>query len=108
MNANVINYSAENFRRVDLIFICPKGEEPRKIQTIMVDTIRENKKVLDAPEQPFARLSGSTNETMEFTTRAWCKTKDYWDVYFDLTQSITEACNLYEVTASVVQISKEV
>jgi small conductance mechanosensitive channel len=28
---------------------------------------------------------------MEFTVRAWCKNADYWDVYFDLTQGVTEA-----------------
>jgi small conductance mechanosensitive channel len=28
---------------------------------------------------------------MSFTSRAWCKTEDYWDVYFDLMKSIPAA-----------------
>ena len=65
-------------------------------------------KVLKAPEAdaPFARLSGGTNEAMEFTVRAWCRNADYWDVYFDLTQQITEALGAAGVQAPAVRIDK--
>ncbi|MBR4661484.1 MAG: mechanosensitive ion channel, partial [Clostridia bacterium] len=67
-----------------------KGEDVAKVQQIMLDTMAANDMVVKDPE-PFARLSGGTNEAMEFTVRAWCKSADYWTVYFDLTQAITEA-----------------
>ena len=60
-------------------------------------------KGLSAPE-PFARLSGGSNEAMEFTVRAWCKGEDYWDVYFDLTQAITEAMGAKGVQAPAVRV----
>ena len=89
MNANIVDYSAETTRRVDLSFASAKSEDPKKIQSLMLDVMEQNEKVLKDPA-PFARLSGGTNEAMQFTVRAWCKTEDYWDVYFDLTQTITE------------------
>ena len=69
--------------------------------------MKNNAQVLDSPE-PFARISGGSNEAMEFTVRAWCKSADYWDVYFDLTQNITEAMADNQVKAPAVRVIKEV
>ena len=106
MNANVTNYSSEELRRVDLVFACAKSEVPDRIQKIMVETMNANAMVLSDPA-PFARISGGTNEAMEFTVRAWCKSADYWTVYFDLTQSITEAMAAAGVQAPAVRVLAE-
>jgi small conductance mechanosensitive channel len=104
MNANVTDYSSEELRRVDLTFSCAKGESPAKVQEIMQQVMGNSEKVLSAPAAPFARLSGGTNEAMEFTVRAWCKSEDYWDVYFDLTQKITEALGAAGVQGPAVRV----
>ncbi len=103
MNANVTNMTAEELRRVDLTFGCAKGEDVAKVQQVMLDTMAANDMVVKDPE-PFARLSGGTNEAMEFTVRAWCKSADYWTVYFDLTQAITEALGAAGVNAPAVRV----
>ncbi|MBR5534823.1 MAG: mechanosensitive ion channel [Ruminiclostridium sp.] len=103
MNANVVNYSTEALRRVDLTFGCAKSEAPAEIQDLIMGVLKANGKVLADPA-PFARLSGGTNEAMEFTVRVWCKSEDYWDVYFDLTQSITEAMGAKGVQAPAVRV----
>ncbi|MCC8061539.1 MAG: mechanosensitive ion channel [Clostridiales bacterium] len=90
MNANIVDYSSEELRRVDLTYTCAKSEKPSRIQEILRAAIDTQEKILKAPE-PFARLSGGDNEAMEFTVRVWCKNDDYWDVYFDLNQKIVEA-----------------
>ncbi len=89
MNANITNYTAEKTRRVDLVFTCAKGEDIETVRQIMLEAMREDERILREPE-PFARLKTNTNEAMEFTVRAWVNSKDYWDVYFDLTQKITD------------------
>ena len=106
MNANIVDYSAETTRRVDLSFASAKSEDPKKIQNLMLEVMRQNEKVLKDPA-PFARLSGGTNEAMQFTVRAWCKTEDYWDVYFDLTQAITEKLGESGVQAPAVRVISE-
>ena len=106
MNANIVDYSAEATRRVDLSFASAKSEDPKKIQSLMLDVMEQNEKVLKDPA-PFARISGGTNEAMQFTVRAWCKTEDYWDVYFDLTQTITEKLGENGVQAPAVRVISE-
>lgn len=103
MNANIIDYSAEDTRRVDLTFACAKSESPAAIQKLILEAMSSNEKVLDDPA-PFARLSGGTNEAMQFTARAWCKSADYWDVYFDLTQAVTEKLGENGVQAPAVRV----
>lgn len=104
MNANVTNYSTEALRRVDLSFSVAKSEQPANISEIILKTIALNDKVLDAPDKPFARLCGGTNESMEFAVRVWVNSEDYWDVYFNLTQSITEALGAAGVEAPAMRI----
>ncbi len=104
MNANVTNYSTEALRRVDLSFSVAKSENPAKIQEIILKTVALNNKILDAPDAPFARLCGGTNESMEFAVRVWVNSEDYWDVFFNLTQSITEALGTAGVQAPALRI----
>ena len=105
MNSNVVDYSAEELRRVDLSFSCAKGEAPARVQEIMLGVMQKHEKVLqEGDKAPFARLSGGTNESMEFTVRAWCANADYWDVFFDLTQGITEALGAAGVQAPAFRV----
>ena len=106
MNANVSNFSAENNRRVDLVFSCAKGEDVSKIQDLMLGVMNSDSRILKDPA-PFARLSGGTNEAMEFTVRAWTAGANYWDVHFDLTENITGALGAAGVKAPAVRIVKD-
>ena len=106
MNANVVDYSAQPLRRVDLEFSCAKSEKPAEIQQLILDTVSANALALQDPA-PFARISGGTNEAMTFTVRAWCKTEDYWDLYFDLNQSIVEAFAAKGVQAPALRVVKD-
>ena len=105
MNSNVVDYSAEELRRVDLSFSCAKGEAPARVQEIMLGVMQKHEKVLqEGANAPFARLSGGTNDSMQFTVRAWCANADYWDVFFDLTQGITEALGAAGVQAPAFRV----
>ena len=103
MNSNVTNNSVEETRRVDLTFGCAKGEDIEKVTSAMLDVMKNNPLVLSDPE-PFAKLSGGTNEAMEFTARAWTLSDNYWDTYFSLTEQITEALGKEGINAPAVRV----
>ena len=106
MNANVVDYTAEPLRRVDLVFACAKSEKPTEIQQCILDTVATSQFALQDPA-PFAHISGGTNESMEFTVRVWCKTENYWDLYFELNQIIVAAFAAKGVQAPAMRILNE-
>ncbi len=106
MNSNVINYSSEDLRRVDLSFSCSRSESPSKIQDIMLSIALDSEKALKTPE-PTARLNDTAADSMNFVVRVWCKNEDYWDVYYDLTQKITEALSQNDVKAPAMRLISE-
>ena len=103
MNAIVVDYTAEPLRRVDLVFACAKSEKPAEIQQCILGAIAGSQFALQEPA-PFAHISGGTNEAMEFTVRVWCKTENYWDLYFELNQSIVEAFAAKGVQAPALRV----
>lgn len=106
MNANITDYTSEPKRRVDLVFACAKSEKPAEIQQCILDAVAGSKYALQDPA-PFAHISGGTNESMEFTVRVWCKTEEYWDLYFELNQSIVEAFAAKGVQAPALRVLNE-
>ena len=106
MNANITNYSSEEFRRVDLEFACAKSENVADIQKLILNAISATDKVLSDPA-PFARLSGATNESSLFAARVWCKSEDYWDVYFDATEKVANVLAAAGVKSPAVRVISE-
>ena len=106
MGANVTNFSSADTRRVDLGFSCAKGEDIDLVQKCMLDVMNADDRVLKDPA-PFARLSGGTDKSMDFTVRAWVNSGDYWDVYFALTENITKALGAAGVQAPAARVITE-
>ncbi len=90
MNASIVNCSAERARRVDVDFKVAVGSDAEKVKKILISAAQSNESVLQTPE-PFARLTKMEENALVFTMRAWCKTDDYWDVMFDLTEKVNAA-----------------
>ena len=85
----IINYSEKPERRVDLVFSVA-GNDPAKVRSILLDVCADDAKVLKDPA-PFARITDfGAGNGLKITLRAWCKSGDYWDVYFGLLDSIQQ------------------
>ena len=80
MNANIINYSAERFRRVDLVYQLSRDEDVEKIKGYLHSCIKGDELVRKHPE-PFVGLSGVGRDYLEFSLRLWVDTESYWTLY---------------------------
>ena len=89
-NAVIKNYSAEETRRVDLTFNTATGCDIDKTRQVIQDVIALHPLALKDPA-PFVRLSAHKESSLEFTTRIWVKSADYWTVYFDMKEAIEVA-----------------
>lgn len=86
----ITNYTAETQRRVDLKFNISYDGDPKTVIRCMLDAVGAHPKALFTPE-PFARITGYLDSSVEYTLRVWCATDDYWDLYYDLLEQIGAA-----------------
>ncbi len=89
-NATVVNYSAEERRRVDLEFTAAYSTDIDKALRVMRAVAEAHALVLKEPA-PLVRLVRQDASALSFAVRAWCKSSDYWTVYFDLNESMKKA-----------------
>ena len=83
------NVTAQATRRVDLVFGIGYGDDIPKAQAIMEDVLRNHELVLDDPEF-MVRVHELGDSSVNFICRPWCLTDDYWDVYWDVTETVKQ------------------
>jgi small conductance mechanosensitive channel len=84
---NIINYTAEDKRRVDLVVGVSYGDDIDKVKRVLNDVVTENSKVLKEPAPQIALLE-MADSSVNFVCRPWVNTTDYWDVFFGLNEEI--------------------
>ena len=89
-NGNIVNYSTEGTRRVDLTFGVGYESDIKKTKDVIMNVLTAHPKVLKDPA-PAVTVSELADSSINFATRPWCNTEDYWDVYFDVTEQVKEA-----------------
>ena len=89
-NGNIINYSEQKTRRVDLDFSIAYDADSEKAKAIIRDILANHELVLKDPE-PFVRMSAHGSSAIQIKTRAWVNSADYWAVYFDVIESVKAA-----------------
>ena len=88
-NGNILNYTSLETRRVDLVIGVSYDADIKQTKEVLMNVIKSHPKVLKNPE-PTVNVSELADSSVNFAVRPWCKSADYWDVYF----GITEACKL--------------
>ena len=86
---NIVNYSTEENRRVDLTFGVAYGTDIDKTKKAIEAVLDAHELVLH-DEGYTVRLSEQAASALVFVCRCWVKSADYWTVYFDLNERVTE------------------
>lgn len=90
MSARVINFSAEEKRRVDLEFSASYDAPIEKVQRTLLTMIEERPNVL-MEQAPVVRVKSYGESSIDYVLRVWCAQEDYWDLYYDLLEQIKPA-----------------
>jgi small conductance mechanosensitive channel len=85
------NLTTLGVRRVDVDFGIDYGDDVNKAIDIIKSTASKDSRVLDKPDQPWAKVSCLNDSSVDIQMRVWCKAEDYWDVRFDLIKAVKEA-----------------
>lgn len=88
--ASVINYSAEELRRVDMKFSASYDDATEDVRAAILEAAAEDGRILAEPS-PFVAISEYKGSSIEYVVRLWCKNTDYWDVYFGMNERVRSA-----------------
>jgi len=84
-NGNIVNYTTEGTRRVDFVFGVGYESDIKQTKEVFQKVVEAHPLILKEPA-PTIALSELGDSSINFVVRPWCKTPDYWTVYWDITE----------------------
>lgn len=84
---NITNNSANEQRRIDMVFGIGYDDNLKKAKQILERLISEDSRILKDPS-PVVAVSELADSSVNFVVRPWVKTGDYWAVYWDFTEKV--------------------
>ncbi|MDX1267351.1 MAG: small-conductance mechanosensitive channel MscS, partial [Oceanisphaera sp.] len=87
LNDNIINYSKEKTRRLDLVIGVSYSADLKLTKEVLTRIIEEDDRILKDPECRIA-VNNLGASSVDFVVRPWVKAEDYWNLKFDLLEKI--------------------
>jgi small conductance mechanosensitive channel len=87
MSDNITNYSAQETRRLDLVFGIGYSDDLRKAKGILQQIADADERVLRDPA-PLIVVGELADSSVNLILRVWVKSPDYWDFKFDTTEKV--------------------
>ncbi|MFV0334616.1 MAG: mechanosensitive ion channel family protein [Tropicimonas sp.] len=89
-SSSIVNHSAHETRRVDMVFGVSYDSDLKKAEGILAGLIAADARCMSDPA-PFVKVTNLGDSSVDFTVRVWCAAADYWDVKFALTRQAKDA-----------------
>lgn len=86
-NNSLINFSAKENRRVDLIFNVSYDNNVIHVRNVLKEIIDKHPLILHDPE-PFIGIVEHAQNSVNFGVKVWCNKDDYWTIYYDLLEQV--------------------
>ena len=89
---NIVNYSTQATRRVDLTVNVDYGSDVELVKRLLLDIAEKHPQVLKDPA-PLSRMVKMNDSSIDFVLRVWTLSGDFWPVTFDLNEQVYDALN---------------
>ncbi|WP_035483654.1 mechanosensitive ion channel family protein [Gaetbulibacter saemankumensis] len=86
-NGNIVNYTTEGTRRVDLVIGVSYDADIKQTKDVIMKVLTSNPKILSEPA-PTVNVLELADSSVNFAVRPWSTSADYWAVYFETTENI--------------------
>jgi small conductance mechanosensitive channel len=87
MSDNITNYSANERRRLDLVFGVGYSDDLRKVKSVLQDIADSDQRVLRDPA-PLIVVGELADNSVNLIMRVGVKSSDYWGFKFDTTEKV--------------------
>jgi small conductance mechanosensitive channel len=88
-NDVIRNKTKSHERRVDLVFGIGYESKIDEAMSILKEVVGSHDKILETPE-PTIKVNELADSSVNLICRPWVKTPDYWDVHWDLMQTVKQ------------------
>jgi len=88
--SNIINYSANDKRRIDLVFSVSYSDDLTKAQRLLRELLAAEPRVLAEPA-PLVAVHTLADSSVNIIARPWVASGDYWAVHYALTEGAKRA-----------------
>ncbi|MBQ3669039.1 MAG: mechanosensitive ion channel family protein [Clostridia bacterium] len=85
--SRLINYTSHGLRRVDISLSASYDASPEKVRAAILPAAISTPNVLNDPA-PQVLVEKYADSAIEYTLRAWCKSGDFMQVKYDLTEML--------------------
>lgn len=86
-NNVIVNVSAKEVRRVDMIFKVSYDTDLALVSKTLLNMLENDERVYKDPI-PFINVSEFGTSSINITMRVWTKTSDYWSVYWNMMNNV--------------------
>ena len=84
---NIVNYSAQTTRRVDLVVGVSYDADLKEVRNILEDIVSKDERILKDPAHLIA-VGELADNSVNFFVRVWVKSEDYWDVFYAANETV--------------------
>lgn len=85
-NARIVNYSAENTRRVDFFVTIDRHSDLEEAKAVLLAVAQGHALALKDPA-PAVRAEGITELGVRLSCKVWVNSGDYWTLFYDLVET---------------------
>jgi small conductance mechanosensitive channel len=91
-NTNIVNYSRQGTRRLDMKFGVAYGTDAEVVKNILREIAEADKRVLK-DKDILIRMVEMADSSVNFNFRVWVNNDDYWPMYYDFNEKVYSAFN---------------
>jgi small conductance mechanosensitive channel len=99
----ITNYSYADKRRVDTKVNIGYDDDLDKTKQVLLQIAAENPQILSEPE-PFVGVAAHNDSSVELDFRVWCKTGDYWNVFYYVEEEVLRRFRKENITIPYPQL----
>ncbi|KDE38638.1 Small-conductance mechanosensitive channel [Nitrincola lacisaponensis] len=96
LGGNIINYSKEERRRIDLVIGVSYDADLQKTKQVLQQIIEQDERILTEPGCTIA-VNELGASSVDFIVRPWVNTADFWAVRWDLLEKIKQALDANDI-----------
>lgn len=86
-SSNIINYNADNKRRLDLVYSISYGDDIAKAKNVLAEVIKSDKRIFNDPE-PVIAVKEHAASSVNLACLIWCAADEYWDIFYAMQENV--------------------